>query len=343
MTPRDYIQKMADERFTGEMRNAFLDSISRIADAVVLQEIASRIQMRDVQGAVVRLHLRDDAFDPVKVATVSGFGAAGRKTTNLIPPASRGGQKIKVAFDPGSRSARQAVDNLHTNLIREVTEETRGAVAQEIRDGLERGKNPRDIARAIRGSYNQQAKRFDNSVIGLTRQQQRWVSRAEAQLASGDPAELRQYLGRKLRDRRYDSMVLKAINEERVLTQAEIDKMTEAYRRRTIAYRAEVIGRDQALEALTIGQEEAMDQAVDQGAVRNQDFIKEWVTSRDSRVRDAHSAVPAMNRGGIRRDEMFDTPLGPLKRPRHRGSPGSVPANVIMCRCSQFVKVRRQK
>jgi len=136
--------------------------------------------------------------------------------------------------------------------------------------------------------------------------------------------------------------VLKAINEERALTQAEVEKMTESYRRRVIKYRAETIGRDQALEACTEAQEVAMDEAVDKGAIENKDFIKEWVASGDARVRDTHTAVPGMNRGGIRRDRMFETPLGQLKRPRDRSSPGSVPSNVIQCRCSMSIRIRRQ-
>ncbi len=340
MPKRTYIQDLADSRYSGEIRNGFLESISDIAAGVTLEELANRIDNPEVVIEV--LDLRDESWDKVRAATAAGFGAAGKATMDTIPAIERGGQKIKIAFDTGSPRAAQAVDNLHTNLIREISEDSRAAIANEIRDGLERGKNPRAIARNIRGTYNYQAKRYDNGVLGLTRQQQKWVSNAERQLMSGDPKEMHQYLGRNLRDRRYDRTVLKAINEGRPLKQSEINKMSEAYRRRAIKYRAETIGRDQALEALTQGQETALDQVVDEGAVQNRDILKEWVTSGDARVRDVHAAVPAMNQGGIPRDRMFETPLGPLRRPRDRNSPGSVPANVIQCRCSMYIAVRRQ-
>lgn len=330
MPDRDYIQKLADDRYEGEIRNRFLESISDIAGKLTLEEIADRVN--DADALVRDLELKDEeSWDKVKAATAVGFGAAGKATMGAIPSIERGGQKVKITFDTGNRKAAQAVDNLHTDLIREISEDSRAAIANEIRDGLERGKNPRAIAHNIRGTYNYSAKHYDNGVLGLTRQQQKWVSNAERQLMSGDPKEMRQYLGRKLRDRRYDRTVLNAINEGRPLKQSEINKITEAYRRRAIKYRAETIGRDQSLEALTQGQESAMDQVVDEGAVQNKEFIKQWITSGDSRVRDAHASVPAMNRGGVRRDRMFETPLGPLKRPRDRNSPGSVRENVIQC------------
>jgi len=342
MIPRDYIQKLVKNRYAGEVRNAFIKNINDIAKRIKLGDIEQAIKQRDIQRAVEIIDLTQNDFEAVKEATANGFNAAGNATTAGFPAIQTDGQKTKIIFNPGSRRAVQAVNNLHTNLIREVSDETRGAIAQHISDGLSLGKNPRVIAKAIRGGYNPATKSYDNGAIGLTKHQQGWVSNAEAQLSSGDPREMRKYLSRKLRDPKYDRTVLEAINEERALTQKEIDNMTKAYRRRAVTHRAETIGRDQALEACTEAQEVAMDEAVDQGAVQNQDFIKEWVTSGDARVRDVHKKVPGMNRGGIRRDEMFNTPLGQLKRPRDRSSPGSVPSNVIQCRCSMSIRIRRQ-
>ncbi|MFW6156474.1 MAG: hypothetical protein ACOC7J_04070, partial [Armatimonadota bacterium] len=91
----------------------------------------------------------------------------------------------------------------------------------------------------------------------------------------------------------------------------------------------------------SMGQEEALDQAVDQSAIREQDILKEWMTAGDSRVRDGHEAIPSMNPGGVRRDKMFETWYGPMRRPRDRQSPGSVKRNTINCRCSLYIKVRR--
>lgn len=342
MPERDYIQKLAKGRYEGQIQNSFEKELQVLAQGLTLKEVAQRIQSGDINGAIKATNIDKHQFDRLRKDTEDAVKAGHKETTKLLPAVKRGGQKIQIQFDRGSRRAANTVEDLHTELIREVTDETRESIRDHIQYGLEKGKNPRDIARGIRGVYNPATKSYDGGVIGLTKQQSKWVINAERQLRSGDPKELRQYLGRKLRDKRYDKSILKAINEGTELDEKTIQKATHAYRRKAIKYRSETIARDQALEACTQGQELAMDDHIDEGAIRDKDILKFWVTSGDSRVRDAHFAVPSMNRGGIRRGDMFQTPLGPLKRPRDRSSSGSVPANVIQCRCSQNIRVRRQ-
>jgi hypothetical protein len=235
------------------------------------------------------------------------------------------------------------VNDLHTGLIREVVDSTRQAVRDTIRHGLDQGHNPRKIARAIRGRYDYQARAYKGGVIGLTQNQARYVRNAEMQLRSGNATEMKRYLGRKLRDRRYDRAVIKAIHEGTAPPERIISNATHAYRRRYVAYRAETMARDQALEALTLGQDEAMSQAVEQDALADDQIYREWVHAGDARVRDIHAMVPAMNPGGVAKNDMFQTPLGLLKRPRDKSSPGSVPENVISCRCITSIKIRRNK
>ena len=329
-----YILRLAEDRYDGEIRNRFEEAIERIQDDAVLAEIERRIRDGDLEGAVAAAGVSAAAFDGVRESTRRALEAGGSATVREVA--------LGVDFNAGNPRAARRVDELHTQLIREVTDETRAAIRDEIEAGLERGENPKETARRIRGRWNSQHKRFDGGVIGLTRHQAATVRKARSELASGDPKQLRQDLGRKLRDKRYDRSVLKAINEGKGLTQEQIDRMEAAYRRKWVQHRAETIARDQSLEALTQGQEEAMDQAVERGTVSDDDVIEEWVHSGDRRVRDMHEAVPSMNPGGVRRGEMFKTWDGPLLRPRHRSSPGSTARNTINCRCTKAPRVVRR-
>ena len=335
MADRRYIQRLADDRFEGEIRNRFEEALSKIQDDTVLEDIARRIEAGDVEGAIAAVGISAAAFDGVKDASRNAMAAAGRESAKEVG--------LGIQFAPGNPRAERRVDELHTQLVREVTDETRDAIREEIEYGLNRGDNPKKTARRIRGQWNAQYRRYEGGTIGLTRHQASVVRKAREELESGDPQELRRYLGRKLRDRRHDPAILKAINEERPLTQEQIDKIETSYRRRWVKHRSETIARDQSLEALSLGQEESIDQAVDEGNIREQDLLKQWVNSSDSRVRDAHDAVPSMNRGGVPRNGEFDTPLGPLRRPRDRSSSGSVPRNVINCRCTLTYSVRRRR
>lgn len=334
MADREYLQRLADERYTGELRNAILEAIEDIADSARLSDIAERIQAGDVDSAIAAAAVSAQAFEKVREAELRAARAAGAATAKEVG--------LRIQFDREHERVRQAIDGLHTALIREVTEETRAAIRDEIEDGMRRGVNPRDTARRIRGTYDRDKGRHVGGVIGLTRHQASVVRRAREELESGDPEQMRRYLGRKLRDRRHDRTIIKAIREGKALTQSQIEAMSSAYRRRWTQHRAETIGRDQALEALTQGQELAIDQALDENAVDEGQLVKQWVVPRDGREREDHAAIPGMNQGGVPRGEHFDTPAGPMKRPRDRGSPGGTPENTINCRCTTTYVVRRQ-
>lgn len=334
MPDREYIQRLADEQFSGELREAFLGAIEGISDEVKLSEIEARIRRGDVEGAIAAAGVTAAAFEGVRYAIRRSVAAGGRETVKQVA--------LGINYEPGNERAERRTDQIHTELIREVTEETRDAIRDEVRAGIERGENPRETARRIRGTWDRQAGKFRGGTIGLTRHQAEVVRRARDELASGDPEQMRKYLGRKLRDRRHDRSVIKAIREARGLSKEQIDRMEASYRRRWTQHRAETIGRDQSLEALTQGQEEAVDQAIDSGTVSEDLVVKEWVVTRDGREREAHAAIPGMNQGGVPKDEMFDTPYGPLRRPRDRSSPGSVPENTIQCRCSMTYRIRRR-
>jgi len=341
MPERDYIQKQAKFYHEPKIRDAFHDGIDKVARKIKVEDLAAGLEYGSSEGAVSQIEIDLEDFEPMRAATAAGVGAGGKETVKALPAVMRKGQRVKISFDPGSRRAVAAVDNLHTSKIREVRNSTREAIRNHLRHGLEFGKNPRTIAREIRGRYDYAAKRYRGGIIGLTEHQEGWVANAERQLRSGDPKEMRRYLGRKLRDRRHDRTILKAINEGTPIPEKTVQDATYSYRRRAIAYRAETIARDQSLSALSLGQDLALDQNIDGGAFNERDVLQLWVHSGDARVRDTHAAVPAMNPGGVRRGDFFETPLGPLKRPRDQNSPGSVRENVIQCRCSLSIRIRR--
>lgn len=351
MPERDYIQRLAAQRYDGEIENRLQEAIARVQNKADLDRIAEAIQSGNTEMALVAAGLLpsseefaqrgqpandmpqglQDEFKPVEDATLGAMSAGGGATQSAIPPRREpDGRIVKFTFNPGNDRAVRRTRDLHVDKIREVANETREAIRRDIAEGIDAGENPITTARKVRNK------------IGLTRRQSQFIRRAEDELRSGDPKQLRRYLGRKLRDRRYDRSILKAIQEGTAPPESTIQKAVEGYNRKWIRHRSETIARDQSLSALSMGQDEAMEQAKDQGVVKERELFKEWVTAGDARVREAHSSVPAMNRGGIPRSEFFNTPFGQLLRPRHQGSPGSVPANLVMCRCSLLIRVKRE-
>jgi hypothetical protein len=343
---RDYIERLAQERFQGRYREEFLRALDQLTADFAFEDIARMIEVGDIEGAVQAVGLEPENFANVAAVTSTAVTAAGQETGKIIPVRQRGNDKIKFVFRPGNPRAEAAVDMLNTGLMRglnggpAITEEGKRAVREHIRRGLQNGENPRKIARRMRGTWDKAAGAYRGGMIGLTDTQARHVANAEAQLRSGDPTQLRKYLGRKLRDKRFDRTVLKAIREGTPLSEEQIDKMVKGYTRKYVKFRSETVARDQALSALTEGQQQALDQAVQDGHVRNDEIVQEWRTAADDRVRNAHRAIPRMNPGGKPRGEPFDTLLGPLRYPR---DPQGSRANTIQCRCALAPRIRRRQ
>ena len=96
-------------------------------------------------------------------------------------------------------------------------------------------------------------------------------------------------LTRQLRDRRFDRPSGAPLLAENRLTQAQIDRMVERYRERYIKYRAEVIGRTEALRAVHAGNDEGYRQAIDGGAIDLEELQRTWKSRHKMSVRrDSH-------------------------------------------------------
>ena len=181
-----------------------------------------------------------------------------------------------------------------------------------MRDGIERGLNPRDQARQFRES------------VGLTGRQENAVQnyrRALESAAEGDSAAL----SRQLRDRRFDRTVQRAARTGKPLTTSQINRMTSRYRQRYIKYRAEVIARTEALRSVHAGTEELYRQAIDAGHVQEQELQRTWISAADERTRVSHQNLNGMIRGI---NETFPGLAGELKYP---GDPDAPASETIQC------------
>jgi uncharacterized protein with gpF-like domain len=149
----------------------------------------------------------------------------------------------------------RALDTLTDN----VKEVTRAFVENGIRDG----KNPRETARQLR------------KVIDIAPHQQRYVANLERELRSLSP----DFKQRVLRDRRYDSQILKAIKDGKPLTDAQIEKITGAYTRRFAAHNTEVVTRQATLDTYRLSQRLTWEESIRNGYVDAGVLWKVWVHS----------------------------------------------------------------
>ena len=217
------------------------------------------------------------------------------------------GLRLQVSFSGSNPRAAEHLRRHAAQLISEINVTQREAIQAALNDGLARGINPRKVADEIRRT------------IGLTARQQRAVSNYRRLLESGS----RESLDRALRDPRFDARVRGG-----TLDSKTIDRMVNTYRTNYIRYRSEVIARSEMLRATSEGAFEAYTQAIESGALSRHDYVRQWRTARDERVRGSHRSM----HGQVRR---FGQPFrsGAGNKLRYPHDPNAPLFETLQCRC----------
>jgi len=201
--------------------------------------------------------------------------------------------------------------------------------------GAEFGRNPRAVALDLVGRIGATGRRT-GGVVGLTDPQAGFVTAARRQLASGDPAQLRAYLARELRDRRFDGFVRRAIEAGKPVPASTVDRMTGRYADRLLLLRGETIARTEALTAFNEARDEAFRQAVETAGIEPDAVTKKWDSAADARVRENHAA---MNGQRVKFTEPFRSPGGAQMMHPGDTSLGAGAAEIINCRCISTARI----
>ncbi len=176
--------------------------------------------------------------------------------------------------------------------------------------GNARNWTARQIARELRAD------------IGLNAFGARAVDNFRRLLEQGDAAALR----RALRDRRFDPTILRGIAGE-ALTRAQIERMVDRYRARTIAQRAELIARLEVQRQIGQGLNEYFEQAFEVGALDRDEVEQIW-RIRPPNVRASHSFMASQRRP-------VGTPFqsGDGNNLRFPGDPFAPISDTARCKC----------
>lgn len=298
----------AEPRFQRE----FLLMVRDIRNKSTLEELAELLSQGRVDEALRTL---DRVGVPLATAWSEVYVLAGKGAAEQVKLAT--GEIILDFNQVNARAVHEMQEN-QLRLVQQFSDQQRRATRQALIDGIRRGANPRDQARAFRDS------------IGLTQNQQQAVTNYRRLLENLD----RQALTRKLRDGRFDGTIRSAIQNDRPLTTKQVDRMVERYRERSVAHRSKVIARTEALRSVHLGSEEMYAQAVESGLLVSEQLIRIWNTARDERVRGSHRPMHEQTRPfGV----PFTSGLGnSLMIP---GDPAAPAADVLECRCVAAVRI----
>ncbi|WNW10124.1 hypothetical protein RRX38_02830 [Pseudomonas sp. DTU_2021_1001937_2_SI_NGA_ILE_001] len=302
MRPEDIVREV--EALEPGMQKAYMDAVRATVDSVTLAQVERLLEQDDEDGLVDLLTL--GAMAVLVEAVRSAYLAGGRKELLVIViPARERAELGRVEFDVTKPQATAWVDQQVQTIrssaaagvrdaIREVMSSRRvigglapAGSAASSSQAVPAPRTIRQAAQDLLGQRDPQTGQRTGGLLGLPGNMVTYIRNARAQLESGDPAELKKYLKRIKRDRRYDRMVEKAITDGKPLTQAQIAKATNRYANRLLNHHATTLAEMLAHEAYSAGRERAWEQMVEQGLDRDR-VEKEWRTRRDEKVRESH-------------------------------------------------------
>ena len=318
---------------------AFKESIDLMAGDIRVSLLEDALRRRSVEDVLSLTELKAAHLAPLRKTLRNAYESGGDLTLGQMrSQAQRAGVLVGAVghFDGGNPRAEKWLSSQSSKLITEINSGQRQVIRALMGVAQEQGYNPRKTALDIAGRVSRPGQVRQGGVIGLTSGQNRWAIRAEAELTSGSPRRMSRYLGRKLRDKRFDSIVRKAIREGRPVSQKDASRLVSRYRSRILRYRGEVIARTEAMQALHAAQFEGLQQIIDNGAVKKEHVMLEWDASADAFTRSSHRFMDGQVR---EKGKPFTSGLG--NRMLHPGdrSLGAPAADIIQCRCIARPKV----
>lgn len=331
-TIRSQQQVYADllDRYGQLVADAFMRAMEDLRSGAELQRVTALIQNGDIDGALEALHIDPEAFGDMLDKIREAHAEAGKRAAEALPKRKPDGTALVVRYDGRNPEAERGVAERGARLVQGVTDSIRQTATDWMVAGLARGDNPRTVALDLVGRVNRATGKREGGILGLTQTQAEYVMTARQELASGDPAALKNYLGRGRRDKRFDRSIAKAIREEKPVDPAIAAKVITAYERRLLQLRGEMISRTETLAAMNAASYEAIRQAVASGKIDAAAVCRVWRSAGDFRVRHTHIGL---NRESVGLTQAFRSPSGALLRFPGDTSLGAPASEIVGCRC----------
>ncbi|MBT9303297.1 phage head morphogenesis protein [Pseudomonas sp. TAE6080] len=351
MTPAQIIQ--AIEGMEPAMQRAYLEQVKTVVSAATVAEVERLIAEEDEEGLVALLSLGAlSAF--LELARSVFIAGAKFEVKAIVIPRELGRFEFDVRQPAAEKWVAAKAEEIRANAAIDVRAAIREAMgsrrrivgwpsAQPVAAQVEVSatpmvRTPRQAALDLLGRVSAQTGSRSGGVIGLPGNYAQYVLNARAQLLGGNPDEMRKYLQRKRRDRRFDGIVNRAIKAGTPVAQADVDKIAGRYAERLMKTYAEMLSKAEALESFGAGRDQVYEQLIAQGLDRDS-VTKTWRDRGDKKVRHTHSVMGGQE---VQKDQPFQSPTGALLRYPGDTSLGAGWSERANCRCSAIYKIRRK-
>jgi hypothetical protein len=328
LSPRQRFEILVSQ-FEPQLGAAFIEAIDDIRSNIVLRRIVERLEKGDINGAIRAMHLDEAAFRPLDEAIRAAFNGGGVATVEQMPTIRDPfGHRIVIRWDARNLSAERWMKEHSAQLVTGIVQDQQIAIRTALETGLARGDNPTKTATAVVGKVSTITGRREGGIIGLTSTQAQYVATAREELLSGDPAQLRNYLERTRRDKRFDKTVIAAIEAGKPVPAAMVDRITGRYADSLSKLRADTIGLHETFAALGASKDIAFRQQMEKGNLNAQHVTKTWKHTPQDHSRLQHIKMQGQV---VAFDQSFTAPDGTkIPYPHALGVPTK---HTLGCKC----------
>lgn len=321
ITKAAYLREI--DRLTPQMRAVYLAWVQERIDGTSISSVERWVRTANVDAIVRELGVTPASLTNVLEQLRTTYVAGGQLESGAFPASAR------FTFDVRNVAAERWLAQESSSFVTRIVGSQRESVREALETGARNGRNPRSTALSITGRIDSTGTRR-GGIVGLNGPQTNAAGRAWEELRSGDPTQLRSYLSRERRDRRFDSIVLRSLREGQPLPAARADQIAGRYADRLLQLRGETIARTETIHAFNAAREQAWEQAIEEGIVRRQYISARWSATPGSRTRDSHRE---MNNQEQPHGQPFRSPLGSLMRYPGDTGLGALAEDTINCRC----------
>ncbi|TPN26624.1 head morphogenesis protein [Mesorhizobium sp. B2-3-3] len=334
LSPRERFEQIVSQ-FEPAVRQAFIEAIDDFTSNIVLRRIVERLEKGDLNGAIAAMHLDESAFRPLDEAIRAAFNGGGVATVETMPTLrDPSGHRIVVRWDARNLAAEQWLQTHSAQLVTGIVTDQKIAIRSALETGLARGDNPTKTAVSVVGRVSAVTGKREGGIIGLAGPQAAFVATAREELLSGDPVQMRNYLERTRRDKRFDRTVAKAIAIGKPVPAAMVDRITGRYADSLLKLRADTIGLHETFAALGAAKDIAFRQQIEKGSLRADAVTKGWKHTPQEHGRAQHVAMQGQV---VPFDQPFTAPDGTVIPYPH--APGVPTRHTLGCKCLAEYKI----
>ena len=321
--------------WSSPIRAAFMEAIDDIRSNIVLRRIVECLERGDIAGAIRAMNLDEAAFRPLEDALRQTFTGGGVAAVEGMPALrDPDGHRLVIRFDVRNPAAETWLREHSATLVTNIVEDQRTVIRTALEEGLARGDNPTRTALDVIGRLNRATGRREGGVVGLTTAQGEYVARARQELLSGEPDQLRNYLSRGRRDKRFDRTITSALRDGKPIPKEMVDRIVGRYSDGLLKLRADTIALNETMEALSTSKDIAFRQRIENGDLQAQHVTKTWKHTPQEHPRVQHVEMQGQT---VRLDESFRAPDGTAIPYPH--APGVPLRHKLGCKCFAEYKI----